>query len=195
MKTKITTAILLLIVYTSCSEVRFQDGGVIDPQQSVSDIDDPDYNPPESPVNPTPAGPQPPPPPPEEPPPVVVEPPPPPPPPPVEPPPVGPPPPSGKSYCETELFKGWGPHWDVCERQIQCHIEKVIGTTVDSMDIFHDPDGRSDTDAWVKTPLCSGYFVFDMTSSELNCDIVHYGRVTNYIFRVWATGNCRPHLK
>ncbi len=97
------------------------------------------------------------------------------------------------SFSANVANGSWGePVMDVCEKQITSYVEQTLQTTVEDIDFYYgDQDrGSNDTTAWVRVGSCSGYYVFDLFASELDCTIAHYGRIPNYISRVWPYGDC-----
>lgn len=82
------------------------------------------------------------------------------------------------------------PQLNVCEQQIHDYMANEFQTTVTGIR-FIDAGENSDTQAWVSTPMCSGYYVFNMTTSVDNCNTAHYGAIPNYIGGVWTYGACR----
>ena len=81
---------------------------------------------------------------------------------------------------------------DVCENQIRDYAKTQLDTTVTQISMIDkDADHGQGAEAWVKTPKCDGYFVFNLSASSAECKGKHYGRIPNYISNVWEYGACR----
>lgn len=97
-------------------------------------------------------------------------------------------------FVANSAFASWGePVFDVCDKQVRSYIEHNYEGNITSIDWVYDYDdrGSNGSEAWVRLDSCSGYVVFDLRADEMDCTIAHYGRIPNYISRVWATRDCR----
>lgn len=84
------------------------------------------------------------------------------------------------------------PVYDVCQKQVESYVTSQLKTTITDVTYEWGADTRTHRGrAWVRTPLCSGAFVFELRGNADDCHGPHYGRIPNYISQVWKYGACR----
>lgn len=76
-----------------------------------------------------------------------------------------------------------------CVDQAFGHLRFLFGPEISLRRIHTDSCPGCSSQIWIRSNLCDGFFVaaFNGTSS---CGVAHYGRVPQYVSRVWAHGDC-----
>lgn len=76
-----------------------------------------------------------------------------------------------------------------CLDQLMTGLKNKFGKDIKFGSVFLDPNCETSY-IWIRTNLCSGHFVGVLPSAS-SCTAAHYGRVPQYVRRIWAHGDCK----